>query len=128
MADESGSVWVFLGEGGGWPSAVLTARELAERWIGDHGLTGMLTENRVDVGIYDWAVPKDFFCPGKPAHSSAALIAGFTTAHQDHARFTDGSRLSWVLGGCGRVAPGMEAATARSCSEPFSTSGLRVGT
>jgi hypothetical protein len=44
VAELSVSVWVFLGEDGRWPSAVFSARALAERWIAENGLTGMLTE------------------------------------------------------------------------------------
>lgn len=90
MAEESGSVWVFLGDEGRWPSGVFSARGLGGRWIGENGLTGMLTEYPLDVGVYEWAVAKGFFRPGKPGHASAAFIAGFTTARQDHAHFTDG--------------------------------------
>jgi hypothetical protein len=53
-----------------------TVKELAERWIGDHGLTGMLTEYPLDMGVYDWAVAKGFFRSGKPAHSSTGLSLG----------------------------------------------------
>lgn len=91
MAEESGSVWVFLGEDGRWPSAVFSARNLAERWIGDNGLTGLLTEYPLDAGVYDWAVAQGLFRPSKPGHSSPTFIAGFTTARQDHAHFTNGA-------------------------------------
>lgn len=74
----------------GWPSAVFSARDLAERWVVGNGLTGMLTEYPLDVGVYDWAVAKGFFRPSKPGHTSTTFIAGFTTARQDHAHFTDG--------------------------------------
>lgn len=90
MAEESASVWVFLGEEGRWPSGVFNARGLAEQWIGENGLTGMLTDYPLDVGVYEWAVAKGFFRPSQPGHASATFIAGFSAARQDHAHFTDG--------------------------------------
>jgi len=90
VALESGSVWVFVGEGGRWPSAVFRARDAGERWIGDNGLTGSLTEYPLDVGVYDWAVAQGVFRPSKPGHTSPTFIAGFTTARQDHAHFMMG--------------------------------------
>jgi hypothetical protein len=69
---------------------VFSSRERAERWLGEKGLTGMLTEYPLDVGVYDWAVAEGLFRPSKPAHTSTAFIAGFTTAHQGHVHFTDG--------------------------------------
>ena len=48
--EESASVWVFLGEQSRWASAVFSTRELAERWVGEIGLTGMLTQYPLDVG------------------------------------------------------------------------------
>ena len=84
-------MWVFLGEDSRWPSGVFSSRELAERWIGERGLTGMLTQYPLDVGVYDWAVAEGLFRPGKPAHISTAFIAGFTSARQSHAHFVDGA-------------------------------------
>jgi hypothetical protein len=86
----SASVWAFLGDESRWPSGVFRSRELAEGWIGENGLMGMLTEYPLDTGVYDWAVAEGLFRPGKPAHTSTAFIAGFTTAHQNHAHFVDG--------------------------------------
>lgn len=91
MGEEPASVWVFLGEESRWPSAVFSSRELAERWVGERRLTGMLTRYPVDVGVYDWAVAEGLFRPSKPAHTSTTFIAGFTTAHQDHVHFVDGA-------------------------------------
>jgi hypothetical protein len=60
---------------------VFSTREAAERWIGEMGLTGLLTRYPLDVAVCDWAVAEDLFRPSKPAQSSREFIAGFTTAY-----------------------------------------------
>lgn len=36
-------VWIFNDAKAGFPSAILTGLDRAERWIGEHGLAGTLT-------------------------------------------------------------------------------------
>lgn len=84
------SAWVFLGESARWPSGVFTSREAAVQWIAGHRLTGMLTEYPVDAGVYDWAVETGNVPSRQAQHSEPDFIAGFTTALQSHAHFTDG--------------------------------------
>jgi hypothetical protein len=64
---------------------------LGEQWVGEKGLTGMLTQYPLDVGVYDWAVAEGLFRPSKSAHTSTTFVAGFTTAHQAHVHFVDGA-------------------------------------
>jgi hypothetical protein len=90
MSNPERSVWIFLGDRAKRPSGVFSSREAAVRWIAEHHLTGMITEYPVDVGVYDWAVGRGSFRPGKPQHSSPDFIGGFTTAVQNHGHFTDG--------------------------------------
>jgi hypothetical protein len=92
MGTPERGVWIFLGEGGRWPSGVFSSREAAVEWIAEHHLTGMITEYPVDVGVYDWAIATGSFHPGKPEHSSSGFIGRFTTAAQEHEYFTGGIR------------------------------------
>jgi hypothetical protein len=91
MSVHGRSVWIFRGDGANWPSGVFSSEEMAERWIAEHRLTGMITEYPVDVGVYEWAVASGRFRPSKPQHSSSGFIGGFTTAAQEHGHYTEGA-------------------------------------
>jgi hypothetical protein len=91
VEDDQRTVWVFVGENGRWPSAIFSTRELAEKWISVRGLTGMLTEYPLDVPVYEWAVGNGHFRPSKPAHAEADFIGKFTTAHQEHEHYDNGT-------------------------------------
>ncbi len=80
------SVWVFNG-GGQFPSGVFTSRELAEAWIAEHRLIGILTNYPLDVGLYDWAIARGTFKPKRPEHSEPAFIGRFNSARQDHRHY-----------------------------------------
>jgi hypothetical protein len=43
-------VWVFNGARASFPSGLFTELGRAERWIGEHGLTGTLTAYPLDTG------------------------------------------------------------------------------
>ncbi|MDX2047131.1 MAG: hypothetical protein SFU87_10110 [Chitinophagaceae bacterium] len=67
-----------------------TQRQIAEAWIRDHKLSGVLTKYPVDTGVYDWAVRKQVFIPKKNEHYERNFIAGFTSASQEHYHYEDG--------------------------------------
>lgn len=85
------TVWVFLGEGGRFPSAVFETRDLADVWILKHRLTGVLTEYPVNVGVYEWAQERAFFTPKKDEQYTAEFIGRFSSASQEHIHYEDGS-------------------------------------
>lgn len=78
------TVWSFTGARNPnattptFPGGVFSSLETAESWIKKHGLSGMLTLYRVDVGAYDWAVENDYFRPSKPHHTTAMFIGQFS--------------------------------------------------
>ena len=84
-------LWVFNGAGGRFPAGVFTAKELAERWIATHRLSGTLTAYPLDVGAYDWAVEAGLFTPKRDEHSSPEFIGTFTSASQEHFHYENGS-------------------------------------
>lgn len=84
------TVWVFHGNEGRFSGGAFTTRELAETWIHEHRLTGVLTAYPLDTGAYDWAVRERLFAPTKPHHSTPSFIGGFTSASQDHFHYEDG--------------------------------------
>ncbi|HEY2518051.1 MAG TPA: hypothetical protein VGI39_44580 [Polyangiaceae bacterium] len=89
-AAEMGEVWVFNGANAGFPSAIFSTRESAERWIEARGLTGTLTWYPVDESAYDWAIRNDRFTPKKEAHRTAEFIAKFSST-KDHYHYEGGS-------------------------------------
>jgi hypothetical protein len=76
-------VWVFTGErstqatNATFPGGVFSSRQRAEDWIAEHGLSGVLTMYRLDVGAYDWAVENGAFKPNKPHHFTPDFIGRF---------------------------------------------------
>ncbi len=85
------TVWIFNGPQPSFPSGVFTTRELAVEWIKKHGLTGVLTQYPLDVGVYEWAISRDLFTPKKEQQTTPVFIARFSSASQDHYHFEDGS-------------------------------------
>lgn len=84
------SVWVFVGEGATFPSAVFTEFVIAKKWIQHYSLTGTLTEYPLNRSAYNWAISEGFFSPKKEQHTSPAFIAGFSSAHQKHYHYENG--------------------------------------
>jgi hypothetical protein len=78
------TVWIFTGSKTQFPSGVFTERQIAERWIREHRLTGTLTAYPVDVGAYDWAVAAGHFSPKREDQRSAEFIQRFSSASQEH--------------------------------------------
>lgn len=83
-------VWVFNGSSGKFPSAVFSKKELANAWIKQHKLTGILTAYPVDISIYDWAIDKGYFSPSKDEQTRSEFIGRFSSASQEHYHYEDG--------------------------------------
>jgi hypothetical protein len=86
------TIWVFHGEDAMFASAVFTEQSLAEAWIKQHSLSGVLTEYPLDVGIYEWVISKGYWKPKFPSHKSARFIGRFTSASQKHDHYRNGER------------------------------------
>ena len=84
------TVWIFTGPKAQFPSGVFSERQLAERWILEHRLTGTLTAYPVDVGTYDWAVAAGHFNPKREDQRSAEFIQRFSSASQEHYHYESG--------------------------------------
>lgn len=76
--------------GGRFPAAVFTTREKGEAWIAEHKVSGVLTNNPLDIGAYNWAVASGAFKPKRPDQSEPKFIARFSSASQEHYHYTDG--------------------------------------
>ncbi|AZZ98099.1 hypothetical protein [Pseudoalteromonas sp. R3] len=90
------SVWIFNKSNADFSGGVFSELELAESWIKENSLTGILTKYPLDQGVFDWAVENDMhnIKPEKLAEKSKQpnFIAGFTTASQEHYHYQNGLR------------------------------------
>jgi hypothetical protein len=89
---ESGTVWVFMGEGATHPSAVFSSMEQAEAWIKKHSLGGILTAYPIDAPIYELAVARGWFKPKNDEQRSSRFIQRFSSASQAHAHYEEGHK------------------------------------
>lgn len=88
------SVWVFNGERSRLPGGVFGSRAEAEAWIERHGLTGLLTEYPVGVGVYEWAIASGRFTPKRPDQQTGEFIGRFTSASLAHVHYENGKAVS----------------------------------
>lgn len=84
------SVWLFHGEDSNFTSGVFTNRTLAESWINQYKLTGILTLYPMNKGVYDWAMEEEIFTPTKEHQHKAEFIQKFSSASQEHYHYSKG--------------------------------------
>jgi hypothetical protein len=84
-------LWVFNGENARFPSGIFSEREIAEGWIRENKLSGVLTLYPLDKGVYSWAIEKGYFMPQKENEKTSEFIQKFTSAEQEHYHYTGGS-------------------------------------
>ena len=87
-------VLIFVAPKAVFPSAVFASLVDAENWITKHGLTGVLTEYPVGVGVFEWAVESGKFKPKPTKKIDASFIGQFTTAAMTHYHYENGVRLA----------------------------------
>ena len=88
----SESVWVFCGVKGQFPSGVFKDLSLAEDWIPQWSLTGVLTKYPINEGVYEWATRTGYFTPSSPHQQTPEFIGKFSSAMLDHHHYEDGRR------------------------------------
>ena len=86
------SVWVFNGARSQFPAGVFSERALAEAWIKQYKLTGVLTAYPLDKGVYDEAVDNSWFKPQREDQRSPEFIGRFSSASQEHYHYENGER------------------------------------
>jgi hypothetical protein len=80
-------VWIFHGAGGRFASGAFRERTIAEAWISEHQLEGVLTWYPLDMGVFEWAIKEGYFTPKNMQHESSEFIQRFTSASQPHVHF-----------------------------------------
>mgnify|MGYP001549118466 CR=1 FL=1 len=83
-------IWIFNGAGGRFPSGCFSTKEMADKWINKHLLTGCLTRYPIDKGFYEWAIENEFFTPKKEEHKTSKFIQKFSCAGAEHYHYEDG--------------------------------------
>ena len=87
--DDNG-VWIFNGLNGRFPSGVFTSKGLADSWIKENRLSGVLTLYPINTGVYEWAINQNYFVAKKESESSPDFIQCFTSGSQEHYHYENG--------------------------------------
>ncbi|MBO9570639.1 MAG: hypothetical protein J7497_00270 [Chitinophagaceae bacterium] len=85
-------VWIFSGSNSRFPSGAFSAIEIAENWIQNNKLTGVLTSYPIDISVYDWAIKNEFFVPRNDTQKSSDFIQKFSSGSQEHYHYENGLR------------------------------------
>jgi hypothetical protein len=88
---QENEIYVFIGEDANFPSGVFTTFKNAEDWIKKYSLSGILNKYPLDIGIYDWAIEKDFFTIKNEYQKESKFIQRFTSASMEHFHFENGN-------------------------------------
>jgi hypothetical protein len=83
-------VWVFNGQTNHFPSALFAELHLAESWIQENRLTGVLTAYPLNISVYDWTTQNGYFKPKADHHTTSEFIGNFSSAYQDHEHYYKG--------------------------------------
>jgi uncharacterized protein (DUF433 family) len=86
-------VWVFDGHNARFPSAVFSTFEVANEWITDNSLSGVLTKYPVDISVFDSCIKLGLFKPKREEHFSPEFIQRFSSAHQEHYHYGNRSEI-----------------------------------
>jgi len=95
-ADSGKSVWVFNATNQRFSGGVFDKLTIAEEWIEDNKLTGILTKYPLNQGTLDWAIHNNMvnMKPEKldVRKEDPDFIGGFTSASMEHYHYEDGKR------------------------------------
>jgi hypothetical protein len=82
-------IWVFVGEKSNSPGGVFSDFKLAEEWIRQHSLSGMLSAYPLDEGVFNWAVRTGRVKQNFADKASPGTIGSFCS-HLDHYHYENG--------------------------------------
>jgi hypothetical protein len=90
------SVWVFNKNNANFSGGVFDELALAESWIKDNLLSGILTKYPLNQGVFDWAVENNMHSIKQEKlvekRKQPNFIGGFTSASQEHYHYENGIR------------------------------------
>ena len=85
-------VWVFSCASGRFPGGIFSEILLAEKWIADNGLSGVLTRYPLDVGSFDWAKSKELVNSKFIEAITPEKVGSFSSASFEHHHYETGVR------------------------------------
>jgi hypothetical protein len=93
MSSQITHVWIFNGEQSHLPSAVFLNLELAETWIKEKEVSGILTAYPINTSVYEWAIQNGVFSPKHSYQNLPKFIQRFTSASLEHYHYENGKEL-----------------------------------
>jgi len=90
------NIWIFIGNGAVFPSGAFTDRKVAEQWIRNNRLSGMLSAMPVNQSLFEWGCENNAFSM-KPdkfelKKDDPKFIADCTIASLEHDHYIDGNK------------------------------------
>jgi len=82
-------IWVFVGNGGPFPSAVFSSKQRADDWIGSKGLFGVFTLYELDVPAIERSLALGTFRP-RPGEPLTADKIGRFAGGEAHWHYENG--------------------------------------
>jgi hypothetical protein len=86
-------IWVFVGEQSSACGGVFSDLAIAENWILQHSLSGLLSQYPLNEGVFDWAV-RTARVKQKFADNAPPQIIGSFCSYLHHYHYKDGKRVS----------------------------------
>jgi hypothetical protein len=89
MNNNKNTVWVFHGERAQFTSAIFTSFNLANIWIKNNKVSGILTEYPVNISCFEWAIENKYYI-AKENDKRSNKIQKFTSHAQKHFHYYNG--------------------------------------
>ena len=84
------SVFLFQAENATYTSAVFSSYKLAQTWVHENSLSGVIMEYPLDISSYDWSISKNYFKVKSPIDQSPVFIGSFVSTYQLQWHFQHG--------------------------------------
>ena len=85
-------VWIFNGSKGKFPGGIFSRLDIAEQWIRDNQLNGVLTRYPLDIGSFDWAKAEGLVSEKLESRTDSEFIGSFSSASFEHYHYEDGGK------------------------------------
>lgn len=84
------SVFLFQADNATYTSAVFSSYKLAQTWVYENSLSGVIMEYPLDISSYDWSISKNYFKVKSAIDKSPIFIGSFVSAYQLQWHFKHG--------------------------------------
>lgn len=86
-------LWTFQGDGADSANGIFSTKDLAEKYIKEYSLSGMLIKLPLNVSVYQWAIDMGYFNPTKDYMKSSQFIQQFNSGYLEHYHYQDGKEV-----------------------------------